>query len=143
MADNGEQQPSGPPDYKVYRSRRGLLSRLRSADLSSLRERARKPNLGRLRRAPKDGGKPGEGEGRPWLKWIGRAALGWLLLSFVAFAVSTQLQSMKLSDDAKSALGGNPFLIASPQTILVIGTDARTANTRNPGRRPGSGASTS
>ncbi len=86
MADNGEQQPSGPPDYKVYRSRRGLLSRLRSADLSSLRERARKPNLGRLRRGPKDGGKPGEGEGRPWLKWIGLAALGWLLLSFVAFA---------------------------------------------------------
>ncbi len=40
---------------------------------------------------------------------------------------------MKLADDAKSALAGNPFLIASPQTILVIGTDARTANTKEPG----------
>jgi LCP family protein required for cell wall assembly len=133
MADNGEQQPSGPPDYKVYRSRRGLLTRLRSADLSSLRERARKPSLGRLRRGPQDDGKPGEGEGRPWLKWIGLAALGWLLLSFLAFALSTQLQSTKLADDANSVLGGNPFLIASPQTILVIGTDARTADTKEPG----------
>jgi len=42
MASNGEQQPSGPPEYKVYRSRKGLFSRLRSADLSSLRERARR-----------------------------------------------------------------------------------------------------
>ena len=37
MPDSGEQRPSGPPDYKVYRSRKGLFSRLRSADLSSLR----------------------------------------------------------------------------------------------------------
>ncbi len=46
MTANGEQGPPGgeqgrpePPDYKVYRSRPGLLSRLRAPDLSTLRER--------------------------------------------------------------------------------------------------------
>ena len=39
MADNGEQQPNGPPDYKVFRSRRGILSRLRKPEVPGLRER--------------------------------------------------------------------------------------------------------
>ena len=45
------------------------------------------------------------------LKWVGIAALGWILLSFLAFAVSAQLQSFKLSGEAKDALHGNPFLL--------------------------------
>src|SRR4051794_38766607 len=36
------ENPSGRPEYPVYRSRRGLLSRLRSTDVSGLRERARR-----------------------------------------------------------------------------------------------------
>jgi LCP family protein required for cell wall assembly len=59
------------------------------------------------------------------LKWVGLAVLGWILLSFLAFAVSAQLQSFKLSGEAKDALHGNPFLLPSAQTILVVGTDAR------------------
>ncbi len=140
MADNGEQQRSEQPDYKVYRSKRGLLSRFRSPDLSGLRERAK---LGR-----KDGGKdtgrptrrrgePGEERslGKRILRWVGIFAAGWILLSFLAFAVSAQLQTFKLDDDAKSVLGGNPFLLASPQTILVLGTDARTAGQQGARRR--------
>ena len=114
MPYNGEQQPSGPPDYKVYRSRKGLLSRLRTPDLSSLQ--------GAAPRAPKGGAASGRGEdraagarragaplaGKRVLKWVGLAALGWILLSFLAFAVSAQLQSFKLSGDAKDALHGNP-----------------------------------
>jgi hypothetical protein len=37
-----EQGPPGPPDYKVYRSRPSLLSRLRAPDLATLREHARR-----------------------------------------------------------------------------------------------------
>ena len=74
------------------------------------------------------------------LKWVGIAALGWILLSFLAFAVSAQLQAFKLSGEAKDALHGNPFLLPSAQTILVLGTDARPPDTKEPGpaapRRP-------
>jgi LCP family protein required for cell wall assembly len=139
MANDGEQRPPEPPDYKVYRARRGFFSRFRKPDLSGLREREwRAPKL------------PGRGDGperergprpeRPWvrrtLKWVGLAALGWILLSFLAFAVSAQLQAFKLSGDAKSALHGNPFLLFNGQTILVLGTDARPPDTKEPGAAP-------
>ncbi|HWA55243.1 MAG TPA: LCP family protein [Solirubrobacterales bacterium] len=139
MADNGEQQPSGPPEYKVYRSRKGLVSRLRSPDLSGLRERTpRAPKWWRRDKGPEPE-LPGEPRprrrwtGKRVLKWVGIAALGWILLSFLAFAVSAQLQSFKLSGEARDALHGNPLLLPSAQTILVMGTDARPPDTKEPG----------
>jgi LCP family protein required for cell wall assembly len=139
MPDDGEQRPAGPPDYKVYRSRKGLFSRLRAADLAGLKERAKLPG-----RRP--GGEPGPERERRFqpprtrlrqvLKWVGIAALGWILLSLLAFAVSAQLQSFKLSGEAKEALHGDPFLLADPQTILVLGTDARPPDSKEPGAAP-------
>ena len=58
------------------------------------------------------------------------------MLSFLAFAVSAQLQSFKLSGEAKDALHGNPLLLPSAQTILVLGTDARPPDTKEPGAAP-------
>ncbi len=142
MPTDGEQQPSGPPEYKVYRSRKGLLSRLRSPDLSGLRERAphapkpwRRKKRDRPER-PERPGPPRRWTGRRVLKWAGLAALGWIALSFLAFAVSAQLQSFKLSGEAKDALHGNPMLLPSAQTILVIGTDARPPDTKEPRAAP-------
>jgi LCP family protein required for cell wall assembly len=139
MPDSGEQRPSGPPDYKVYRSRRSLSSRLRAPDLAGLRQRAKLPG----KRPGRGNGFGGDRRPRPSrtlfkrvLKWIGVAALGWILLSFLAFAVSAQLQSFKLSGEAKSTLHGNPLLLPSAQTILVIGTDARPPDTKEPGAAP-------
>ena len=124
MADErrGEEER---PDYKVYRSRPGLLSRLRSPDLSKLREKGRR----------KSAGDEGDGE-RPrrpltvlplWrrvLRWTGVFALVWIVVSFLAFEISSQIQKGKLIDMGNT-LHGNLFLAASPQTILVIGTDIR------------------
>ncbi|HEV7771442.1 MAG TPA: LCP family protein [Solirubrobacterales bacterium] len=62
--------------------------------------------------------------------------MGWILLSFLAFAVSAQLQAFKLSGEAKDALHGNPLLLPSAQTILVLGTDARPPDTKEPGAAP-------
>jgi len=141
MADKGEQQPPGPPEYKVHRSRRGLLSRLRTPDLSRLRERPQ-PAPGRRwwrwRKRPEPGplAPPRRWSPRGALKWVGLAALAWILLSFLAFAVSAQIQSFKLSGEAKSALHGNPLLLPKAQTILVIGTDARPPDTKEPGAAP-------
>src|SRR5436305_11168173 len=134
MPSDGEQQPSGKPEYKVYKSRRGLLSRLRSPDISSLR------NLRRSERRVERGGSPVPEKGRRfprpgfrghrWWKYVLGAIGAWLLISILAFAISSQLQSFKLAGDAKSVLGGSPLLAASPQTILVLGTDARPPNTK-------------
>src|SRR3954449_2232276 len=113
------------PDYKVYKSRPGLFSRLRSPDLSKAREKGRR----------KGGGDDGEKE-RPrrpltvlplWrrvLRWTGIFALVWIVLSFLAFEISSQIQKGKLTDMGDT-LHGNLFMAASPQTILVIGTDIR------------------
>jgi len=139
MADNGEQQPSGPPEYKVYRSRGGLLSRLRSSDVSGLRERSpRAPKWWRRkeRERPEKPGRERRWTAKRVLKWVGIAALGWILLSFLAFAVSAQLQAFKLSGEAKDALHGNPLLLPSAQTILVLGTDARPPDTKEPDAAP-------
>ncbi|HEU4600127.1 MAG TPA: LCP family protein, partial [Solirubrobacterales bacterium] len=105
----------------------GLFSRLKSPDLGSLRDRAKLPSRRRDRdEEPRRPGSPrAPFDVRRALKWVGLAALGWILLSFLAFAVSAQLQSFKLSGEARDALHGNPFLLPSAQTILVLGTDAR------------------
>ena len=74
--------------------------------------------------------------GRKVAKWIAIAVFGWIVISFLAFAVSAQLQSFKLDGEAKDALHGNPFLLPSAQTILVLGTDARPPDTKEPGAAP-------
>jgi LCP family protein required for cell wall assembly len=123
----GEQGPPERPDYKVYRSRPGLLSRLRSPDLAKLRERlrAKGPGAPGAEERPKAPREPKER--RPWrraFKWVGIAALVWLALSLLAFAVSSQIQKGKLADMGNT-LGGNPFMLGFPQTVLVLGTDVR------------------
>ena len=122
MSPKDEGGPPEPPDYKVYRSRRGPS--IGKPDLGSLRDRLR-PGRSSEPDAPKPVSEP-EGHRRPWLRWIGLALLGWFLLSVVAFAVSAQIQKSKLADTG-DALGGNPLLAAFPQNILVIGTDVRSA----------------
>jgi LCP family protein required for cell wall assembly len=131
------EQPPDRPDYKVYRSRPGLLSRLRAPDLSKLRERTRRKGPDR---AP-PGRPPGRERERPapaerprWrraLKWAGIAALAWTVISFVAFEVSSQIQKSKLTEMGDT-LDGNPLLAISPQTILVIGTDIRSGQFAGP-----------
>ena len=107
----------GPPEYKVYRSRRRGLGALRGGDLDGLRRR-----LGRRR--PRGGR-----EGKPLtagraLKWIAVAVAGWLLLSLVLFLVSAQLEE-GVPERAEAALSSEGSLLTG-STVLVLGSDART-----------------
>jgi LCP family protein required for cell wall assembly len=111
-----DKAPSEGPGYTVYKARRGFK---RSGDGPSLRDRL--PGRG--------GSKPREpGEKPTWrkvLRWALIAAGVWLLISFVAFAVSAQIQKSKLDDKAAAELGGFPLMLVDGQNILVIGTDIR------------------
>src|SRR3954454_15132991 len=106
------------PPYTVYRSR------------PSLRDRFGKPSLESIRRD--SGGRGGirgffgrlTGGRRPWLRWILIFAVGWLLLSFITFAISAQIQKGKLPQSAKDALKGGPAVLAG-QNILILGGDRR------------------
>jgi LCP family protein required for cell wall assembly len=113
---------SDKPDYKVYRSRPSLTDRFKKPDLAALR-RAR-PGGG-LRERLSGAGGPG---GRRWLRWVLIGVAGWILLSFIAFAVSAQIQKSELSDEAKDALAGGPDVLAG-QNILILGGDQRTGVT--------------
>jgi len=104
------------PDYKVYRSRPSLRDRLRKPDLAGLR-RAR-PGRGLRDRLPPGGGR------RRWLRWALVGIAAWLLLSFITFAISAQVQKGKLDDEAKEALAGGPDVLAG-QNILILGGDRR------------------
>jgi LCP family protein required for cell wall assembly len=124
--EQGERGEGERPDYKVYRSRPGFLSRLRTPDLQSLRERIGRPR-------PEPGAPPEPWRpSRRWLKWILIPIGAWLLLSLVSFAISAQIQKSKLDGAAKDTVGGNPFLLAAPQTFLVLGSDRRDETTAEP-----------
>src|SRR5215218_10594780 len=119
------------PPYRVYRSR------------PSLRDRLRKPSLESLRRGGDGGGIRGwfsrlTGGKRPWLRWILIVAVGWLLLSFITFAISAQIQKGKLPQSAKDALEGGPDVLAG-QNILILGGDRRGKTQRNASGTEGQG----
>jgi LCP family protein required for cell wall assembly len=178
MPDDADQRPQGPPEespqgqegqpeYRVYRSRRGIFSRggdvPKSDDAAGAGRGAGGGGPSRPG-GPDDAGRTNYGRGGrggphlpqvklPWKRreergsrsgrrkpparriafWLGIAIVGWIVVSLLAFAVSAQLQSFKLSGEAKDALHGNPFILASAQNILVMGTDARPPNTKEPG----------
>lgn len=124
--DDSQGRPERP-EYKVYKSRRGLFSRWRPPDTSGLRDRltgsSKKPNESRPSK-PKLPGAP-KPLWRRVAKWTAIAAVGWVVLSIVLFAISAQVQSSKLAGGVDNLLHGNPFLAVNPQTLLVLGTDVR------------------
>ncbi len=65
--------------------------------------------------------------------YLAMAVTAWLLVSLVVFLISAQIQSSKVSDAAASKLGGAGYPLTSPNTILVLGSDARTKGTKEPG----------
>jgi LCP family protein required for cell wall assembly len=119
------------PPYRVYRSR------------PSLRDRIRKPSLASLRTGSAEGGWRGRlsrlvGGKRPWLRWVLIVVVGWLLLSFVTFAISAQIQKGKLPQSAKDALEGGPAVLAG-QNILILGGDRRGKTQHNASGSEGQG----
>jgi LCP family protein required for cell wall assembly len=155
MADEEKRSASGDgaqrPDYKVYRSRPRFF-----------RGRAEDGGIAQLRGtdAPKPAGKPEYevhgGDGRPSLpgrrpraprlpgtrrpitpgrvvKWLAVALAGWLVVSALLFMVSAQIQRGDLAGSVGQQLDPGPYPLTGANTILVLGSDARTKGLSEPG----------
>jgi LCP family protein required for cell wall assembly len=142
--------PSEKPEYRVYRARSGLLSRLlnrRESERFRPRERqhrqpepgipAARPGTATVEPPPRKPLRPrlpGEPPREPWwrrLTWK-RVVLGlvafmvfWTLLSLLLFFVSAHVQSQKVSDATRAALDKSGNMLASPNNILLLGSDKR------------------
>src|SRR3954469_9620078 len=115
--------PQAPPEYKLYRTRprlprRGgddgsMLDELRGAPP---KERKRKPiSVGRV------------------VKWLALALVAWIGLSLVLFLISAQVNQDQVSAPAQAQLSDGGVGVLKPQTTLILGSDQRTAGTKEPG----------
>jgi LCP family protein required for cell wall assembly len=118
------------PTYTKYRSRPKLFSK------SSNGARDKIDDLRGGVPRPEDPNKRRLGERFSFwrvLGYIGAAIVGWLLLSLVLFLISAQVQRQGVSDSVGSALTDSGNTLTSPNTILVLGSDARTKDSKEPG----------
>jgi len=109
---DGARAQDGRPDYEVHGRRRGLRLPFRGRREPGTRRRL---SPGRV------------------VKWLLVAVGAWLLLSLVLFLVSAQIESSKVSDPAKAQLSGGGFPLVTPNTVLVLGTDARPKGSKEAG----------
>jgi LCP family protein required for cell wall assembly len=114
--------PGGPADDDAGRKDygRGPARRRRGIPMPGL---PRRPRVGRALTV-----------GRV-VRYLITFAIGWLLLSLVLFLISAQIQQGDLS--GKVSLGGAGYPLTSANTILVLGSDARPKNSKEPGADPG------
>jgi LCP family protein required for cell wall assembly len=120
MADHDDE-----PKYTVYRSRPRLPWRRDDDDLGDQRgEKRDEPKAPRPRRRITVG---------RVVKYLAVALGAWLLLSLVLFLVSAQIQESKISNAAESKLSGGGYPLTAPNTILVLGSDARVKGKAEPG----------
>jgi LCP family protein required for cell wall assembly len=124
------------PQYTKYRSRPRLPWE-RGDELSSGEPRESEPKRRRwpFRRRETDPTRPRRRRltvGRV-IAYLAMAVTAWLLVSLVVFLISAQIQSAQVSDAADAKLSGGGYPLTSPNTILVLGSDARTKENAEPG----------
>ena len=143
------------PDYKVYRSRKGLFRKGSGTPrdgLDDLRQEVPRPDTPEYTVHRAGRATPGRRKGvaaprvrrpRPrftfWrvLGYVLLASLAWVLFSGVVFLVSAQIQKDEVNEAAGTALDDSGYTLTSPNTVLVLGSDARTKSTSEPGSRVG------
>ena len=59
--------------------------------------------------------------------------VAWVLVSAIVFLISAQIQESKISNAAERQLSGGGFTLTSPNTVLMLGSDARPKGTKEAG----------
>jgi LCP family protein required for cell wall assembly len=129
MADDPEQ----PPQYTLYRAR------------PRLRPQAEEEQLQQLVHGGDDNGRRGArgpAAGGGWRRFATRKRIalgivslivGWLLLSVVLFLISSHLERVSPPADVASALDSAGYPLTSANNILLLGSDTRQKNSKEPG----------
>jgi LCP family protein required for cell wall assembly len=121
-----------PPQYTRYRSR-PRLPRRGERDLAGPGRPPRALDHARGRRGPSAGG---------WRRWttpkrivlgVLALALGWILLSLALFLLSSQFQRTPPPANVSAVLDPAGYPLTSVNNILVLGSDRRQKNSREPG----------
>jgi LCP family protein required for cell wall assembly len=125
-----------PPQYTRYRAR----PRLPSRDTDALHEPGHLPpgpgrgGRGAARRPERAGGR--------WRRWATPKRIvasllglivGWLALSLVLFLVSSHFERTSLPGNVSGVLDPSGFPLTSANNILVLGSDRRQKDSREPG----------
>ena len=139
-----------PPQYTRYRAGRRLLPR-REEDLRTPGSTPRAPRLpGSPRRADgRGGGGRGAGSDRPatagagrWRRWrrpkrivltLLALVAFWLVLSLVLFLLSSHFERTSLPANVAGELNPSGNLLTSANNILVLGSDRRQKDSKEPG----------
>ena len=116
---------SEPPQYTKYRARPSMFKR------SPKGEQAVPRPAGAPQYTPHGGRRKPITKGRV-AKWIGVFLLAWVGISLLLFLLSAQIQQGKISDETNEVLAGGGVPIGSPTTILVLGSDQRSEDTKEP-----------
>jgi len=133
MPRNSEEEPQ----YTRYRARRPLLP-------GRERELAAGTDGGRVRQPPNGAGRKGAAgpERTGWRRWATRRRialgllsliLGWLALSLLLFLISSHFNRTSPPSDVAAALDPAGFPLTSANNILVLGSDRRQKNSKEPG----------
>jgi LCP family protein required for cell wall assembly len=139
--------PDQPPQYTRYRAGRRLLPR-REEDDAQASGLAPGPSPRLPRRAngrmggSADGKRDERGTGTRWRRWsepkrivLGLLALtvGWLALALVLFLLSSHFERISPPSDVAAVLDPAAFPLTSANNILVLGSDRRQKNSKEPG----------
>src|ERR1700742_4516751 len=124
MADQHDDEQ---PQYTLYRTRPKLFGRRDDVEVlprPDERPPPEQPRPPRRRRRLRPG---------RIVPYLALALVGWLLVSLGLFIVSAQIQQSKVSSAADAQLGGAGYPLTAPNTILVLGSDARPKGSKEPG----------
>jgi LCP family protein required for cell wall assembly len=142
MANDREDRPQ----YKRYRARPRLLrgeddGAVDAAGVRTPAQPGQQPRVHLGARAPRGGGARG-GRRRDWRRWtrpkrvllsLLALAVGWVVLSLILFLVSSHFERTPLPSDVSSVLNPAGYPLTSASNILVLGSDRRQKNSKEPG----------
>jgi LCP family protein required for cell wall assembly len=127
--------PEDPPQYTRYRARPRLS---RGEDSGRASEHLTPPPANAVRRAPHTP----EGSPAGWRRWttpkrillsLLALALGWIALSLVLFLISSHFERTPLPGNVAGVLDPAGYPLTSVNNILVLGSDRRQKDSKEPG----------